>query len=129
MSTVDDAYKQAEEGKISAAVGFGSGKAQIAAAKTAMEDAQKELEDANKTYQDSVEEARKNANIDQMLTLDALSGMIYAQNFSMPAGYIDDEKDDQWLLKVGENYESADQIKSMVLCKIDDIGDIHVSRS
>ena len=126
MSTVDDAYKQAEEGKISAAVGFGSGKAQIAAAKTAMEDAQKELEDANKTYQDSVEEARKNANIDQMLTLDALSGMIYAQNFSMPAGYIDDGKDDQWLLKVGENYESADQIKSMVLCKIDDIGDIQL---
>ena len=61
--------------------------------KTAMEEAKEELENANKTYQDSVTEARKNANIDQMLTLEALSGMIYAQNFSMPAGYIDDAED------------------------------------
>lgn len=127
MATIDDAYKQAETGKISAAAGFGSGSAQIAAAKTAMEEAQEELENANKTYQDSVTEARKNANIDQMLTLEALSGMIYAQNFSMPAGYVDDENDKQWLLKVGENYTSADELENMVLCEIDDIGDIHLN--
>lgn len=126
MSTVDEAYRQAEEGKITAAAGFGSGSAQIAAAKTAMDDAKEELENANKTYQDSVEEARKNANIDSMLTLDTLSGMIYAQNFSMPAGYIDDENDEQWLLKVGENYTSAEELEKMVLCNITDIGDIHL---
>lgn len=127
MATIDDAYKQAEAGKISAAAGFGSGSAQIAAAKSAMEEAQEELENANKTYQDSVTEARKNANIDKMLTLDALSGMIYAQNFSMPAGYVDDEDDKQWLLKVGESYDSAGELENMVLCEIDDIGDIHLN--
>ncbi len=126
MASVDDAYKQAEAGKITAAAGFGSGSAQIAAAKTAMEEAQEELENANKTYQESAEEARKNANVDQMLTLEALSGMIYAQNFSMPAGYLDDENDKQWLLKVGENYTSAGELEEMVLCEIDDIGDIHL---
>lgn len=127
MSAVDDAYKQAEQGKISAAAGFGSGSAQIAAAKTAMDEAQEELENANKTYQDSVTEARKNANINQMLTLEALSGMIYAQNFSMPAGYVDDKDDKQWLLKVGESYASADELEKMVLCELDDIGDIHLN--
>lgn len=127
MSAIDDAYKQAESGKISAAAGFGSGSAQISAAKTAMEEAQEELENANKTYQDSVKEARKNANINQMLTLEALSGMIYAQNFSMPAGYVDDKDDKQWLLKVGENYGSAQELEKMVLCEIDDIGDIRLS--
>lgn len=127
MAAIDDAYKQAESGKIAAAAGFGSGSAQIAAAKTAMEEAQEELEDANKTYQDSVKEARKNANINQMLTLEALSGMIYAQNFSMPAGYLDDKDDKQWLLKVGESYDSVEDLEKMVLCEIDDIGDIHLS--
>ena len=126
MSTVDDAYKQAEAGKIAAAARVGSGSAQIAAAKTAMEEAKEELENANKTYQDSVTEARKNANIDQMLTLEALSGMIYAQNFSMPAGYIDDETDKQWLLKVGESYTSQEELEQMVLCEIKDIGDIRL---
>ncbi len=126
MASIDDAYKQAEAGKITAAAGFGSGSAQIAAAKTAMEEAKEELENANKTYQDSVTEARKNANIDQMLTLEALSGMIYAQNFSMPAGYIDDENDKQWLLKVGESYTSQEELEKMVLCEIKDIGDIRL---
>ena len=46
---------------------------------------------------------------------------------SMPAGYLDDKEDKQWLLKVGENYTSADEIKDMVLCKIDGIGDIRLS--
>lgn len=126
MADVDNAYKEAEEGKITAAAGFGSGSAKIAAAKTAMEEAQEELEEANKTYQDSAEEARKNANIDQMLTLEALSGMVYAQNFSMPAGYLDDKNDKQWLLKVGENYVSPEDLKDMVLCEIDQIGDIRL---
>lgn len=90
MSTIDDAYVQAEQGKISAAAGFGSGSAQIAAAKSAMDEAKEQLEEANETYQDSAKEARENANINQMLTLETLSGMIYAQNFSMPAGYVDD---------------------------------------
>lgn len=127
MSTIDDAYKQAEEGKISAAAGFGSGSAQIAAAKTAMEEAQEELENANQTYQDSVTEARKNANINQMLTLEALSGMIYAQNFSMPAGYVEDKDEKQWLLKVGENYASSEELEQMVLCELDEIGDVHLN--
>ena len=127
MASVDDAYKQAETGKITAAAGFGAGSAQIASARSAMDDAKEELENADKTYQDSAKAARENANLDQMLTLDTLSGMIYAQNFSMPAGYLDDKEDKQWLLKVGENYTSADEIKDMVLCKIDGIGDIRLS--
>lgn len=127
MASVDDAYKQAEAGKITAAAGFGAGSAQIASARSAMDDAKEELENADKTYQDSAKAARENANLDQMLTLDTLSGMIYAQNFSMPAGYLDDKEDKQWLLKVGENYTSADEIKDMVLCKIDGIGDIRLS--
>ena len=42
MTTIDESYKQAEQGKIDAAVGFGSGSAQISAAKTAMEEAEEE---------------------------------------------------------------------------------------
>ncbi len=126
MSTIDDAYVQAEQGKISAAAGFGSGSAQIAAAKSAMDEAKEQLEEANETYQDSAKEARENANINQMLTLETLSGMIYAQNFSMPAGYVDDKEDNQWLLKVGENYDSPEQLEDMVLCNIEDIGDVRL---
>lgn len=127
MSNIDDSYTAAEQGKISAAAGFGSGSAQIAAAKTAIEDAQTQLDDARQTYEDSVDEALKSANLDQLLTLDSLSGIITAQDFSMPAGYIDDAEDNQWLLKVGESYDSVEGLSDMVLCNIDDIGDIRLS--
>lgn len=62
----------------------------------------KELNEAEKTFKKSKKAALENANLDALLSLDALSGLIYAQNFAMPAGYIDDKDDNQWLLKVGD---------------------------
>ena len=59
--------------------------------------------------------------------MDTLSNLIYAQNFEMPAGYIDDKDDHQWLLKVGDNFSSVEELDDLVLCKIDDIGDIKLS--
>lgn len=45
----------------------------------------------------------------------------------MPAGYIDDKKDNQWLVDVGDNYKNINQIKSMVLTKVSGIGEIKLS--
>ena len=45
----------------------------------------------------------------------------------MPAGYIDDKNDDQWLIQIGENYENAKQIKNMVLTKVKGVGSIRIS--
>ena len=36
-----------------------------------------------------------------------LAQLIYAQNFSMPAGYVADKSGESWLLKVGEEYDSV----------------------
>ena len=44
----------------------------------------------------------------------------------MPAGYIY-QGDDQYLLKVGDEYASDGELESSVLCNIDGLGDVHVS--
>ena len=44
----------------------------------------------------------------------------------MPAGYIY-QGEDQYLLKVGDEYASDGELESSVLCNIDGIGDIRVS--
>ena len=62
-----------------------------------------------------------------MKSIYILSQLITAQNFSMPAGYIDDKEDDQWLVKVGENYTNAKQLKKMVLTRVKGIGKIKLS--
>lgn len=127
MKDIDSQYEKALDGALSAAAGFGSGDARMSAGKTQIQNAKKELDDASDKLKDSTKAARENANLDKLLTLDALSGLIYAQNFAMPAGYIDDDGDNQWLLKVGDEYSSIEDISSMVLCKVDGVGAIKLS--
>ncbi|MCD8342461.1 MAG: efflux RND transporter permease subunit [Clostridiales bacterium] len=119
-----NSYTTVEAGKILAAAGFGSASAQLAAAQTALEDGQTQLDSALEAYESARETAIESANLDALLDIDTLATLIYAQNFSMPAGYVDDAEDNQWLLKVGEEYDSVEDLESMVLCSLDDIGDV-----
>lgn len=127
MKGMDKAQSKAIAGGYSAASGFGAGKAQISSAKSQMSTAKKDLKDAKEKLKNSIKAAIENSNIDALLSIDTLSKLIYAQNFSMPAGYIDDKKDNQWLVDVGDNYKNINQIKSMVLTKVSGIGEIKLS--
>ena len=96
-------------------------------------DAKKQLADGWDQYNTSLEnfevqkaEALRNANADQLVNMQTLSQLIYAQNFAMPAGYLDDAEDNSWLLKVGSNYESVDDLSNIVLTNIEDIGDVRL---
>lgn len=96
-------------------------------------DAKKQLADGWDQYNTSLEnfevqkaEALRNANADQLVDMQTLSQLIYAQNFAMPAGYLDDAEDNSWLLKVGSNYESVDELSNIVLTNIEDIGDVRL---
>lgn len=96
-------------------------------------DAKKQLADGWDQYHTSLEnfeiqkaEALRNANADQLVNMQTLSQLIYAQNFAMPAGYLDDAEDNSWLLKIGSNYESVDELSNIVLTNIKDIGDVRL---
>lgn len=125
IKEAEDNYEQVEQGKITAAAAFGSANAQISSAESTIEASEKELESGKESYENSKKEALKNANLDQLLTMDQLSAILSAENFSMPAGYIS-EDGTQYLIKVGDEYDSVDAMKDAVLCKIDDIGDIRL---
>ena len=112
VKAATDNYEALESGKIYAAVGFSTGAAQLA--------------DAQSSYEQGRDTALKNANLDTLLSLDTLSQLLAAQNFAMPAGYIY-QGEDQYLLKVGDEYASDGELESSVLCNIDGIGDIRVS--
>ena len=139
---IPELYKQIEAGKLQAAAGFGSGDAQLSYAQSQLDSAKDQLDsaqdqiddgfdqlnDAYDNYEKSRKEALENANLDSLLNMSTLSGMITAQNFDMPAGYIKagDGSDDQWLLRVGEDFESVDELEGILLCSIDGIGDVRL---
>ena len=140
MQKLRDAYTQLEQGKIAAAAGFGSGDAQLAYGQAALESVQsqldsgkeqletgrEQLDEAYAEYEDAREEALSKANLDQLLDISTLAQLIAAQNFSMPAGYIQDG-DEQYLLKVGDTFESVDELSGALLCNMEGIGDVRLS--
>lgn len=126
ISEATDNYEKVESGKITAAAAFGSGSAQLSNAKQTLENSKKEIKDAKESYEKSRKEALKNANLDQLLTIDSLSKIIQAQNFAMPAGYIKDGNK-QYLIKVDEKDTSDADIADTLLTHIDKVGDIRIS--
>ncbi len=101
-------------------------------------DGQQQINDGWEQYYDAVDqfndglaqfevqrqEALKKANSGELLTLQTLSSLIYAQNFDMPAGYIDDKDDNSWLLKIGNEFDSIEEMENTPLVVIDGVGTV-----
>ena len=50
-----------------------------------------------------------------MLSVSTVSGILTAQNFSMPAGYISDDDGVRYMVSVGEEFSSAEELSDLVL--------------
>lgn len=146
---------EVEKGELEAALGFAEASGQISigeyqmgmaesqlnaaqeqlnSGRNSLEDAEKQIEDGWKEYYDALDnfeirraEVLRSANADRLLDINTLAQLIYAQNFAMPAGYVDDREDNSWLLKIGTNFESVEELSNVVLVYMEDIGDVRLS--
>ena len=125
VAQAKDNYASVEKGKLSAAAAFGAASAQLSAGESQITSAQAQLKEARDQYESARETAMKSANIDALVDMSTLSQLIYAQNFEMPAGYIKDGED-QILLKIGDSFDSLEELKEMLLCNLDGIGDVRL---
>lgn len=151
---INEGLLKIEQGQMTAAIEFANGKAQISlgeyqmevaqsqldaaqaqldSGKASLKDAEEQLKSGWEEYEKGLaefekqrEEALRSANADQLLDIATLSKIVYAQNFSMPAGYINDEKDASWLLKVGDNFTSVEEIGDLLLADMDEIGEVRL---
>ena len=100
---------------------------QFTEAREMLNNYEKQLESAKQQYEDAKEKAMASSDVSKMLDIDTLAQLIYAQNFSMPAGYVKDENKKSWLMKVGEEYDSIDDISGALLLHVDGFGDVRLS--
>ncbi|MBQ5960457.1 MAG: efflux RND transporter permease subunit [Firmicutes bacterium] len=79
-------------------------------------------------YNKAREEALANANANSLLDITTISQLIYAQNFAMPAGYIEGGKDDDnsYVIKIGNEIASADELENLILATVDGIGSVRI---
>lgn len=129
LAEAQKAYAQLEAAKLQTTLGVAQGAAQLAVGSASMENAQAQLDEATAEFEKARDEAYESADISGIVTADMISNILIAENFEMPAGYISDKNDQSYILKVGETYDSVDQLNNMILFSmdLDGIGDIHLT--
>ena len=100
---------------------------QFTEAREQLNEYEKQLETAKQEYETARTQALAQADVQKQLDINTLSTLIYAQNFSMPAGYVQDASGESWLLKVGEEYSSVDDIAGALLLHVEGYGDVRLS--
>ena len=100
---------------------------QFTEAREMLNEYEKQLEEAKQEYETAKTTALAQADVAKQLDINTLAQLIYAQNFSMPAGYVQDKDGQSWLLKVGEEYDSVEDIAGALLLHVDGYGDVRLS--
>ena len=100
---------------------------QFTEAREMLNEYEKQLEAAKAEYETAKTNALAQADVTKQLDIETLAQLIYAQNFSMPAGYVQDKDGESWLLKVGEEYNSVKDISGALLLHVEGYGDVRLS--
>ena len=85
-----------------------------------------ELKSKEAELKSAKEEAKAAANVKSMLTAETIQTVLAAQNFNMPAGYVNEEGID-YLIRVGDKFESIEELKNLVLVDMEGINPIKLS--
>lgn len=80
--------------------------AQLAVGEARLEQGQEKLEESKQS-------ALESADLNQILSVETLGQILTAQNFSMPAGYVNENKK-QYLVRVGDEVSSVEELE--ILC-------------
>lgn len=118
LAQARSAYQQVEAGKITMAV-------ELAKAQMTIENGEAELEKGLAEFEKARIQAMEGADLTAILTEDLVKNLLLAQNFGMPAGYLRDETG-QILVKVGDPFESPEDMEAMVLFHMEPVGDIRL---
>lgn len=93
--------------KISATIEIAAGKAQLAAGEAQLDAAEDELDSQKDAAYDQ-------ADVEGILTADMIKGILAAQNFTMPAGYVTEEGID-YLVRVGDKITDTEALDNLML--------------
>lgn len=109
-TTLDDAYVTLNRMEIDGILEMSEASAQLAVGEARLEQGQEKLEESKQS-------ALESADLNQILSVETLGQILTAQNFSMPAGYVNENKK-QYLVRVGDEVSSVEELKDLVLVDV-----------
>lgn len=93
---------------------MGNQMAELAASGSALQTTVSQLQSSLQQVQSQEEAALNSANLTGMLTMETVSQILDAQNFSMPAGYVG-EDDEQILVSIGDKITSISELQNLTI--------------
>ena len=118
MVELDKQKSQAEYEMNKAYVDLSVNESTLTATQAQLESTKTELEATKDTIDDQQETALDKADMESIINLDMVSGILTAQNFSMPAGYLTEGKS-KYLVRVGDKLADVKEMESLLLFDLD----------
>ena len=91
------------------------GMSQMTGAELQLSQAKSQIESGLKQLREAFEKVESQTDLGGLLSITTVSGLLTAQNFSMPAGYIDDNSGVSYMVSVGQKFENSAELENMVL--------------
>ena len=135
QAQIDTGIEELNTQQILASIEMSVAGAKIDSGTAKMEEAQKQLDSGKEQLEDAKEQALDKTNLNDILTSDMVKGILSAENFSMPAGYVTEEGTD-YLVRVGDKLQDVDKLQNLVILdlgidglnpiKLSDVADVAV---
>ena len=91
------------------------GMTQLTEAQIQLDQAKTQVESGLEQIRDAYKKVSEQTDLGGMLTISTVSGLLTAQNFSMPAGYISDDSGVSYMVSVGQKITTSGELEEMVL--------------
>lgn len=91
------------------------GMSQMTGAELQLSQAKSQIESGLKQLREAYNKVESQTDLGGLLSISTVSGLLTAQNFSMPAGYIDDNSGVSYMVSVGQKFENSTELENMVL--------------
>lgn len=91
------------------------GMSQMTGAELQLSQAKSQIESGLKQLREAYNKVESQTDLGGLLSITTVSGLLTAQNFSMPAGYIDDNSGVSYMVSVGQKFENSTELENMVL--------------
>lgn len=135
QAQIDTGIEELNTQQLLASVEMSIAGAKIDSGTSQLEEAQKQLDSGKEQLEDAKEQALDKTNLNNILTSDMVKGILSAENFSMPAGYVTEEGTD-YLVRVGDKLQDVDKLQDLVILdlgidgldpiKLSDVADVAV---
>ena len=114
IKEINDALGQLDSQGMSATFELGTNYSDLSAAESTIEATVNQLQSALSEMESSKEAALSSADMTGVLTMENISAILNAQNFSMPAGYITDGEAEV-LVSVGDKIKDKGELENLIL--------------